>query len=108
MAGLAKIAKASGLKESQVSTLFSVILDAVASGERVLIKDFGAFYLRQRKPRIIRSPQIPNGVAEVPAKKVIRFRPSPVTKAVLNGEQPILGVSDIELDAAVELPDEFG
>lgn len=109
MAGLSKIAKAAGLKESQISSLFSVILDAVAGGQRVLIKDFGSFYLRHRKPRIIRSPQIPNGVAEVPAKRVIRFRASPVTKAVLNGEPLITDSSVVELDSDTDdLPDEFG
>ena len=86
MAGIHKVAREAGIKDSQVYALFSAILERVARGERVLVKDFGSFFPSKREARKIYSPQIPGGEADVPERIVMRFRASSATRAVLNGE----------------------
>lgn len=87
MAGIAKVAKAAGIKQTQVHALFAAIMEAVGRGERVYIKDFGAFSIQVRAPRTVTSPQIPGGQADIPERKVIRFKASPNTRQFLNGEE---------------------
>lgn len=86
MAGVHVIARAAGVKDTVALSLFSAILDQMAEGNRVYIKDFGSFVPVKRKARVVLSPQIKGGRAEVPERMVIKFRPSPVTKKVLNGD----------------------
>lgn len=89
MAGTHDIARAAGLKDTEVHTVFATILEKVKNGERVLIKDFGTFQVKQVKERTITSPQIPSGSAVVPEHQVMKFKASPVTKDLLNGvERP--------------------
>jgi DNA-binding protein HU-beta len=85
MAGTHDIARAAGMKDTDIKTVFSVILEQVRNGERVLIKDFGSFEKRHVNARVVKSPQIPNGSANVPEHEVIKFRAAPATKAFLNG-----------------------
>ncbi len=85
MAGVHGAARAAGIKDPQAHALFASILEQVKNGERVFIKNFGSFFQTQRAARTVTSPQIPNGKAEVPEHLVMRFRPSPYVKAVLNG-----------------------
>ena len=85
MAGTHDIARDAGMKDTEVKNVFNAILARVKAGERVLIKDHGTYEAKHVKERMIKSPQIPNGEAKVEAHTVIKFRPSPVTKAILNG-----------------------
>jgi nucleoid DNA-binding protein len=85
MSGIHGVAKQAEIKDEQARTLFASILQQVKGGNRVYVKDFGSFFPVTRAARTITSPQIPGGSADVPERKVIRFRPSPATKAVLNG-----------------------
>jgi nucleoid DNA-binding protein len=87
MAGMHSVAKPAGVKDAQGYALFASILARVKSGERVYIKDFGTFWAVKRKARTITSPQIPGGTAEIPERMVLRFRPSPITRQVLNGKK---------------------
>lgn len=86
MAGIHSVAKVAGIKDQQAFALFNAILSAVNDGKRVYVKDFGSFIPVTRKARKVYSPQIPGGEADVPERRVIRFRASPVTRKVLNGD----------------------
>jgi len=48
---------------------------AVGRGEKVEIRGFGSFHVRQRRGRIGRNPKTGARV-EVPPKKIFYFRPS--------------------------------
>jgi len=85
MAGTHDIARDAGMKDTEIKNVFNAIIARVKAGERVLIKDFGTFENKHVKERMIKSPQIPNGEAKVEAHNVVKYRPSPVTKAILNG-----------------------
>lgn len=60
--------------EKAVDTLLGSITDALAKGQRVEIRDFGSFSVKDRRPRQGRNPRTGVRVA-VAEKKVVVFRP---------------------------------
>ncbi len=66
-----------------VETFFQSIKNALKNGEKVEIRGFGNFRLKNKKPRIARNPKTGEQV-EVPAKKVIHFKMGKELKELLN------------------------
>lgn len=66
-----------------VDTVFEGIKEALAKGDKVEIRGFGNFRLKQRKPRKARNPKTGEGV-EVPAKKVLYFKVGKALRDSLN------------------------
>ena len=60
------------------------IAEALAEGNRVELRGFGAFSVRERKPRVGRNPRTGEKV-EVRAKRVPFFRPGKELRARVNG-----------------------
>ncbi|MDX8404715.1 MAG: integration host factor subunit beta [Mariprofundus sp.] len=60
--------------EVVVNTIFSVIGDALASGDHVELRGFGSFTTKAREARIGRNPKTGESVA-VAAKSVPHFKP---------------------------------
>lgn len=60
--------------ELAVNCMIEQIADTLASGERIEIRDFGSFSVRQRTARIARNPKTGESVA-IPAKSAIHFKP---------------------------------
>lgn len=78
-----------------VETIFDSVIGALRSGDKIEIRGFGSFRIRQRKPRIGRNPKTGTRV-EVPAKKVPYFKPSKelrdlVNPGARNAEAPAAG-----------------
>jgi integration host factor subunit beta len=59
--------------EAVVDTVFASITDALARGDKVEIRGFGSFKIRQRRSRIGRNPKTGASVS-VPGKKVPFFK----------------------------------
>lgn len=59
------------------------ITDGLKNGEKVKLTDFGTFEVRPRAARTTHHPQT-NEKIEVPAKKVVCFRPSQALKNAVN------------------------
>ncbi|MFT7144804.1 MAG: integration host factor subunit beta [Alphaproteobacteria bacterium] len=59
--------------ENVVSTIFSEITNALVEGNRVELRGFGAFSVRERSSRIARNPRTGEKV-EVAAKRVPFFK----------------------------------
>ena len=70
--------------EKVVGIILDKIADALANGDRVELRGFGAFSVRQRKARIGRNPRTGETV-EVDAKAVPFFRPGKELRARVNG-----------------------
>lgn len=70
--------------ERVVSVILEEITDALARGDRVELRGFGAFSVRQRKARMGRNPRTGEAV-EVEAKSVPFFRPGKELRARVNG-----------------------
>jgi integration host factor subunit beta len=83
-----------------VETVFQSIIDALHRGEKIELRGFGSFRLRQREPRKGRNPKTGDKV-DVPPKKVPYFKPGKELKDLLNREpesaasSPGLAVPDL-------------
>ncbi|MBV8631794.1 MAG: integration host factor subunit beta [Silvibacterium sp.] len=66
-----------------VDTIFDAVIGALKAGDKIEIRGFGSFRIRQRKPRIGRNPKT-GAKVEVPAKKVPYFKPSKELRDLVN------------------------
>ncbi len=70
--------------EKIVKTVFQSITQALHRGEKIELRGFGSFRLRERKARIGRNPKTGETV-NVPAKKVPYFKAGKELKELING-----------------------
>ena len=72
-------------KDSEVivDTLFESVIKALRTGDKLEVRGFGSFRVRQRNARVGRNPKTGEKV-EVPAKRVPYFKPSKELKDVVN------------------------
>jgi integration host factor subunit beta len=66
-----------------VDTIFDSVIHALKTGDKIEIRGFGSFRIRQRKPRIGRNPKT-GAKVEVPAKRVPYFKPSKELRDLVN------------------------
>jgi integration host factor subunit beta len=66
-----------------VETIFDSVIAALKSGDKIEIRGFGSFRIRQRNSRIGRNPKTGERV-DVPAKKVPYFKPSKELRDLVN------------------------
>jgi integration host factor subunit beta len=76
-----------------VDTVFRSIITALQRGEKIELRGFGSFRLRQREPRKGRNPKTGDKV-DVPPKKVPYFKPGKELKELINRE------ADVVIDTA--------
>ena len=69
-----------------VETIFEAVIGALKSGDKIEIRGFGSFRIRQRNSRVGRNPKTGEKV-EVPAKKVPYFKPSKELRDLVNPVQ---------------------
>lgn len=81
------IALRSELTKFEVDTIISsftdIISNALAEGEKVSLKRFGTFEVRERKARTGRNPHTGETI-EIKASKSPTFKPSSVLKKIVN------------------------
>jgi integration host factor subunit beta len=72
-------------KDSEVivDTLFESVIKALKEGDKLEVRGFGSFRVRQRNARVGRNPKTGEKV-EVPAKRVPYFKPSKELKDLIN------------------------
>ena|SRR5437879_4447544 len=72
-------------KDSEVivDTLFESVIKALKNGDKLEVRGFGSFRVRQRNARVGRNPKTGEKV-EVPAKRVPYFKPSKELKDLIN------------------------
>ena len=71
-----------------VDTVFRSIITALRRGEKIELRGFGSFRLRQREPRKGRNPKTGDRV-DVPPKKVPYFKPGKELKELINRDPPL-------------------
>lgn len=85
MAGIHEIAKAAGLKASDVTDVFEAVFQLVRSGESVRVAGFGSFDRKTFPGRTVTSPVINEGEPITFGKSYrIAFRQSDQAKRRLN------------------------
>jgi integration host factor alpha subunit len=86
-----RVANKLGLTQSEVAKIieqtFDTISEALASGERWELRDFGVFEVKTRASRIGRNPRTGDQVP-VPERKVVTFRPGKKMKEVVSNTSP--------------------
>jgi integration host factor subunit beta len=71
--------------ETIVNIVFDSIVDSLRAGQKIELRGFGSFRLRQREPRKGRNPKTGDKV-DVPPKKVPYFKPGKELKELINKE----------------------
>lgn len=56
-----------------VQAFLDTVIDELAQGKRLELRDFGVFEIKQRAPRVAQNPKTLERVA-VPAKKTVKFK----------------------------------
>jgi integration host factor subunit beta len=69
--------------EVVVNTFFQSIVESLAGGDKVELRGFGTFKLRQRRARQGRNPKT-GEIVQVPAKVVPYFKPSKELRELVN------------------------
>ena len=69
--------------EVVVDTVFDAVIGALKKGDKIEVRGFGSFRIRDRKSRTGRNPKTGARV-EVPAKRVPYFKPSKELRDLMN------------------------
>jgi nucleoid DNA-binding protein len=73
-----RVSDETGLKQIDVKKVvqktFDCIVEALARGEKIELRNFGVFKIKQRKSRTGRNPRT-GQVVPVPPRKVVVFKP---------------------------------
>lgn len=72
--------------EKIVNTIFEEIVEAMAQGDRVELRGFGAFSVKQRDARVGRNPRT-GAAVEVDEKHVPFFKTGKLLRDRLNGDE---------------------
>jgi integration host factor subunit beta len=78
--------------ETVVETIFDSIVRSLRNDDKIEIRGFGSFRIRQRKSRIGRNPKTGARV-DVPAKKIPYFKPSKELKDLVNAGAPAVAAT---------------
>ena len=74
--------------EVMVNTVFDSIVDSLKGGEKIELRGFGSFRIRQRGSRTGRNPKT-GAKVHVPSKSIPYFKPGKELKQLLNaGKRP--------------------
>ena len=65
--------------ERIVNVVFNEIVEALARGDRVELRGFGAFTVKHRAPRVGRNPRTGERVP-IPPRRVVTFKPGRLMK----------------------------
>ena len=58
-----------------VQKTLDIILEALAKGQTVELRNFGVFEVKVRKARVGRNPNAPEADVPIPARAVVKFKP---------------------------------
>lgn len=73
------ISAAAGLTQQETQDVLQRLLDTVsdylASGDEVVLRNFGAFQVKRTKPKVGRNPSQPGSEVTIPARTIVKFKP---------------------------------
>ena len=85
-----RVAKEADMTKKDVEQLVEIIFDSIIGslnkGEKIELRGFGSFRVRQRNARKGRNPKTGASV-NIPAKRVAYFKPGKELKEVINDEK---------------------
>ena len=69
--------------EILVDTVFDAVIGAIKKGDKIEVRGFGSFRIRERKSRVGRNPKT-GAKVDIPAKRIPYFKPSKELRDRLN------------------------
>jgi nucleoid DNA-binding protein len=94
---VARVSEDTGMIQNQVMDVIQKtlghILDALARGEDVELRNFGVFEVKLRKARIGRNPNVPQSVVPIPQRPVVRFKPGKHMRVLVLNVSPDIIIS---------------
>ena len=92
-----EVARAAELTKKQaeavVESVFQGIIASLRAGQKIELRGFGSFKLRQRGARVARNPKKSGVKVHVPPKLVPYFKPGKKLKELINEETPESGAA---------------
>lgn len=89
-----KLSNELGLTQQKVQEILELTIDAIAdalaSGDSVVVRNFGAFHVREMRGKVGRNPKDPGKSVQVPPRAVVKFKPSESLKDKVSGVLPLL------------------
>lgn len=58
-----------------VQSLIDEVMDSLANGNNVILRNFGVFEVREMKAKIGRNPKNPDKDVRIPARAAVKFKP---------------------------------
>ena len=71
-----------------VESVFSLIKETLAKGEKLKVSSFGNFVVRAKKERLGRNPQTGQPIV-IAERRVLTFKPSQVLKDLVNSQSQL-------------------
>ena len=94
-----EVARAVELTKKQAETIVNLVFDSIVeslrAGQKIELRGFGSFRLRNRKSRTGRNPKTGEKV-EVPSKKIPYFKPGKELKEIINQSLSVTGAGAAE------------
>jgi nucleoid DNA-binding protein len=73
-----------------LDTMLNLIVEHLSNGDDVALRKFGQFVLVESPERIGRNPKRPSETSVIPARSMVKFRPSSETKAEVAKALPFI------------------
>jgi nucleoid DNA-binding protein len=73
-----------------LDSMLDIIVERLSSGDDVALRKFGQFVLVESPERIGRNPKRPSETSVIPARSMVKFRPSSETKAEVAKALPFM------------------
>lgn len=87
-----EVARATDLTKKQAETIVESVFDGIIAslraGQKIELRGFGSFKLRQRGARVARNPKKSGVKVMVPPKRVPYFKPGKKLKELINQNPP--------------------
>ena len=89
-----KISNETGLTQQQVFDVIQRTLDSItdslSNGDTVVMRNFGAFQVKETKAKIGRNPKDPDKDVPIPARAVVKFKPGKEMKEQVARTLPLI------------------
>jgi nucleoid DNA-binding protein len=73
-----------------VQCLIDEITESLAQGDTVVMRNFGAFHVREMKAKIGRNPKNPGKSVTIPARAAVKFKPGKEMKEKVAGTLQVI------------------
>jgi len=89
-----KLSNETGMKQQDVFTIVQGAMDSIieelAKGNSVVMRNFGVFQVKEVKGKVGRNPKNPSKDVPIPARATVKFKPGKVMKEKVEPILPLI------------------